>query len=67
MVWFGLVWYGLVWFCWYSLVWGGGQMTSEFIPEEISKCEISHFFFPSENFPCQSGTSPLKTLGLSDI
>ena len=45
MVWFGLVWYGLVWFCWYSLVWGGGQMTSEFIPEEISKCEISHFFF----------------------
>ena len=39
MVWYGLVWfwYGLVWFCWYSLVLGGGgQMTSEFIHEEIS-------------------------------
>ena len=31
------IWYGLVWFCWYSLVWnGGGQMTTEFIHEEIS-------------------------------
>ena len=59
-----MVWYGFVGIVWYG---GGGQMTSEFIPEEISKCEISHFFFPSENFPCQSGTSPLKTLGLSDI
>ena len=34
MVWFDMVWYGLVWFCWYS--WGGDQMTSEFIHEEIS-------------------------------
>ena len=59
-----MVWYGFVGIVWYG---GGGQMTREFIPEEISKCEISHFFFPSENFPCQSGTSPLKTLGLSDI
>ena len=33
---FGMVWYGLVWFCWYSLVCGGVQMTSEFIYEEIS-------------------------------
>ena len=36
MVWYGLVWFGMVWFCWYSLVWGWGQMTSEFIHEEIS-------------------------------
>ena len=31
-VWFGMVWFGMVWFCWY----GGGQMTSELIHEEIS-------------------------------
>ena len=32
-----MVWFGMVWFGWYSLEWGmGGQMTSEFIHEEIS-------------------------------
>ena len=39
MVWFGWYgWYDLEWFgmFWYSLVWRGGQMTSEFIHEEIS-------------------------------
>ena len=29
-----MVWYVFV--GWYSLVWGGGQMTSKFIHEEIS-------------------------------
>ena len=39
MVWFGMVRYGLVWFCCLFVVWyggEGGQMTSEFINEEIS-------------------------------
>ena len=42
MVWFGMVLYGFVWFYmvlygFVSIVWyGGGQMTSEFIHEEIS-------------------------------
>ena len=37
MVWYGLVWFGMVWFGFVGIVWyGGGQMTSEFIHEEIS-------------------------------
>ena len=36
--WYGLVWYGMVWYGFVGIVWygGGGQMTSEFIHEEIS-------------------------------
>ena len=36
-LWFGMVWYNLVLFCFVGIVWygGGGQMTSEFIHEEI--------------------------------
>ena len=34
MVWFGMVWHGFVGIVWY--MGGGGQMTREFIHEEIS-------------------------------
>ena len=40
MVWFGMVWYGFDGIVWYG-VGGGGQMTSEFIHEEISIMEYN--------------------------
>ena len=40
MVWFGKDWYGFVSIVWY----GGGQMTSEFINEEISMLFCSKKF-----------------------
>ena len=33
---YGMVLYGLVWLCCLLVVWGGCQMTSEFIHEDIS-------------------------------
>ena len=40
MVWFGMVWYGFVGIVWY----GGGQMTSEFIHEQISIMDYNATF-----------------------
>ena len=31
-----MVWYGMVGMVWFSLVWGGDQMTSELLHDEIA-------------------------------